>query len=92
MMWIVMKPKPGYTADSNCYRDLIDEVIEPALRRVEEPGSLLPAVKNGSGGASRSQSFRIAITINDVTNALRNNRDIRAVLWLGTTRVSGTYG
>jgi len=33
MMWIVMKPKPGYTPESDRYRDLIDEVIELELRR-----------------------------------------------------------
>jgi len=51
MMWIVMKPKPGYT-DSDRYRDLIDEVIEPELRRVEG-WSILHCwwSGTGSGGA-----------------------------------------
>jgi HAE1 family hydrophobic/amphiphilic exporter-1 len=81
MMWIVMKPKPGYTADSNRYRDLIDEVIEPALRRVEGTGRFFIA-----GGQEREVEVLVDpkalsdrnLTIDDVTNALRNNnRDIR---------------
>lgn len=48
MMWIVLKPEPGYSADSNRYRDLIEEVIEPALRRVEGTGRFFIAGgKNG---------------------------------------------
>jgi len=47
MMWIVMKPKPGYTADSNCYRDLIDEVIEPHCGGGGTGRFFVPAVKNG---------------------------------------------
>jgi hydrophobic/amphiphilic exporter-1 (mainly G- bacteria), HAE1 family len=35
MIWLVLKPKPGFQTDSNRYRDLIDQTIEPALRRVE---------------------------------------------------------
>ncbi len=81
MMWIVMKPKAGYSADSNRYRDLIDDVIEPALRRVEGTGRFFIA-----GGQEREVEVLVDpkalsdrnLTIEDVTNALRNNnRDIR---------------
>jgi len=44
---IVMKPKPGYTPDSDRYRDLIDEVIEPELRRVEGTGRFFTGGRNG---------------------------------------------
>jgi HAE1 family hydrophobic/amphiphilic exporter-1 len=81
MMWIVIKPKPGYAPDSNRYRDLIDEVIEPALRRVEGTGRFFIA-----GGQEREVEVRVDpkalsdrnLAIDDVTNALSdNNRDIR---------------
>lgn len=81
MMWIALKPKSGYTADSNRYRDLIDEVVEPALRRVEGTGRFFIA-----GGQEREVEVQVDpkalsdrnLTIADVTNTLRtNNRDIR---------------
>ncbi len=81
MMWIVMKPKPGYTADSDRYRDLIDEVIEPELRRVEGSGRFFIA-----GGQEREVEVLVDpkalsdrnLSLNDITTALNNNnRDIR---------------
>jgi HAE1 family hydrophobic/amphiphilic exporter-1 len=81
MMWIVVAPKPGYTADSNRSRDLIDTIIEPALRRVEGTGRFFIV-----GGQEREVEVRVDpkalsdrnLTLADVTDALRsNNRDIR---------------
>ena len=81
MMWIVMKPKPGYTAESDRYRDLIDEVIEPELRRVEGTGRFFIV-----GGQEREVEVLVDpkalsdrnLSLNDVTTALsNNNRDIR---------------
>ncbi|MDZ7955013.1 efflux RND transporter permease subunit [Nostoc sp. DedQUE09] len=81
MMWIVLKPKPGYQTDSNRYRDLIDEVIEPALRRVEGTSRFFIV-----GGQEREVEILVDpkalsdrnLTLTDVTDTLRtNNRDIR---------------
>jgi HAE1 family hydrophobic/amphiphilic exporter-1 len=81
MMWIVLQPEPGYTADSNHYRDLVDEVVIPELRRVEGTGRFFIA-----GGQEREVEVLVDpkalsdrnLTLNDVTSALRsNNRDIR---------------
>lgn len=81
MMWIVMAPKEGYQPDSNRYRDLIDEVIVPRLRRVEGTGRFIVV-----GGQEREVEVIVDpkalsdrnLTINDVTDTLRsNNRDIR---------------
>ncbi|PSB28942.1 efflux RND transporter permease subunit [Chlorogloea sp. CCALA 695] len=81
MMWIVMKPKEGSTPDSNRYRDLINEVIEPELRRVEGTGRFFIA-----GGQEREVEVLVDpkalsdrnLSLNDLTTALSdNNRDIR---------------
>lgn len=81
MMWIVIKPESGYTADANRYRDLIEEVIEPALRRVEGTGRFLIV-----GGQEREVEVLVDpkalsdrnLTLADVTNTLRtNNRNFR---------------
>ncbi|MBD2212983.1 efflux RND transporter permease subunit [Nostoc linckia FACHB-104] len=81
MMWIVLKPKPGYQTDSNRYRDLIEEVVEPALRRVEGTSRFFIV-----GGQEREVEVLVNpkalsdrnLTLTDVTNTLRNNnRDIR---------------
>ncbi|MBW4564577.1 MAG: efflux RND transporter permease subunit [Mojavia pulchra JT2-VF2] len=81
MMWIVLKPKPGYQTDSNRYRDLIEEVIEPALRRVEGTSRFFIV-----GGQEREVEVLVDpkalsdrnLTLTDITDTLRtNNRDIR---------------
>lgn len=81
MMWIVLEAEAGYTPDSNRYRDLVDEVVIPALRRVEGTGRFFVA-----GGQEREVEVRVDpkalsdrnLGLDDVTNALRNNnRDIR---------------
>ncbi|MBD2353139.1 efflux RND transporter permease subunit [Tolypothrix sp. FACHB-123] len=81
MMWIVLKPKPSYQTDSNRYRDLIEEVIEPALRRVKGTSRFFIV-----GGQEREVEVLVDpkalsdrnLTLTDITNTLRtNNRDIR---------------
>ncbi|MBW4572927.1 MAG: efflux RND transporter permease subunit [Tolypothrix carrinoi HA7290-LM1] len=81
MMWIVLKPKPGYQTDPNRYRDLIDEVIEPALRRVEGTSRFFIF-----GGQEREVEVLVDpkalsdrnLTLTNITDTLRtNNRDIR---------------
>ncbi len=81
MMWVILTPKPGFTADINHYRDLLDDVIVPRFRQVQEVGQFLV-----SGGLEREVEIIVDpkalsdrnLTIGDVVNALRsNNRDIR---------------
>jgi hydrophobic/amphiphilic exporter-1 (mainly G- bacteria), HAE1 family len=81
MMWIVLKPKPGYQTDPNRYRDLIEEIAEPALRRVEGASRFLIF-----GGQEREVEVLVDpkalsdrnLTLTNVTDTLRiNNRDIR---------------
>lgn len=81
MMWIVLKPKPGYQTDSNRYRDLIEEIVEPALRRVEGTSRFFIV-----GGQEREVEILVDpkalsdrnLSLADVTDTLStNNRDIR---------------
>lgn len=81
MMWIVLKPKSGYQTDSNRYRDLMEETIEPALRRVEGTSRFFIV-----GGQEREVEVLVDpqalgdrnLSLTDVTNTLTtNNRDIR---------------
>jgi HAE1 family hydrophobic/amphiphilic exporter-1 len=81
MMWLVLKPKPGYQTDSNRYRDLIDETIEPALRRVEGTSRFFIV-----GGQEREVEVLVDpkaladrnLSLTNVTTALStNNRDLR---------------
>lgn len=81
MMWIVMKPKPGYQTDQNHYRDLIDEVVEPALRRVEGTSRFFIF-----GGQEREVEVLVDpkaladrnLSLTNLTETIRNNnRDIR---------------
>ncbi|KAB8317215.1 efflux RND transporter permease subunit [Tolypothrix campylonemoides VB511288] len=81
MMWVVLTPKQGHQSDANHYRDLIDEVILPRLRRVSGVGQFLTP-----GGQEREVEVRVDpkalsdrnLTIGDVVRVLReNNRDIR---------------
>lgn len=81
MMWIVMKPKPGYQTNPNHYRDLIEEVVEPALRRVEGTSRFFIF-----GGQEREVEVLVDpraladrnLTLTNLTDTLRNNnRDIR---------------
>jgi hydrophobic/amphiphilic exporter-1 (mainly G- bacteria), HAE1 family len=81
MMWLVLKPKPGFQTDSNRYRDLIDRTIEPALRRVEGTSRFFIV-----GGQEREVEVLVDpkaladrnLGLTNVTTALStNNRDIR---------------
>ena len=81
MMWVVLTPKEGFTADENLYRDLVDDVIVPRFRQVQGVGQFLV-----SGGREREVEVIVDpkalsdrnLTIGDVANSLRNNnRDIR---------------
>lgn len=81
MMWIVLAPKEGTNSDPDRYRDLVEDLIVPRLRRVEGVGQFLTP-----GGREREVEVRIDpraiadrnLTIGDVVRVLReNNRDIR---------------
>lgn len=81
MMWIMLTPKPGYQGDPNHYRDLVDTVILPRLRRVPGVGQFFTP-----GGQEREVEVRVDpkalavrnLTIGDVVRVLRdNNRDVR---------------
>jgi hydrophobic/amphiphilic exporter-1 (mainly G- bacteria), HAE1 family len=81
MMWVILRPKAGTTADPNRYRDLVEDTIIPRLRRIEGIGDFLTP-----GGQEREVEVRIDpqaladrnLTISDVVRTLRdNNRDIR---------------
>ncbi|MBK8755066.1 MAG: efflux RND transporter permease subunit [Candidatus Competibacteraceae bacterium] len=81
MMWIMLTPKPGFQGDSNHYRDLVDNVILPRLRRVPGVGQFFTP-----GGQEREVEVRVDpkalavrnLTIGDVVQVLRdNNRDVR---------------
>ncbi len=81
IMWIVLQPQDGAIADENRYRDLVDDVIVPRLRRVEGTSRFLVV-----GGQEREVEVQVDpkslsdrnLTLADVTNALQaNNRDVR---------------
>ncbi|OKH25644.1 acriflavin resistance protein [Hydrococcus rivularis NIES-593] len=81
MMWIVLAPKEGTNSDPDRYRDLVEDLIVPRLRRVEGVGQFLTP-----GGREREVEVRVDpraiadrnLTIGDVVRVLReNNRDIR---------------
>ncbi|NJN32036.1 MAG: efflux RND transporter permease subunit [Synechococcales cyanobacterium RM1_1_8] len=81
MIWLVMVPQEGRIANANEYRDLVNDILEPELRRVRGVSSFIIA-----GGQEREVEVRIdsqaladrEVTINQVTNAIRQtNRDIR---------------
>jgi HAE1 family hydrophobic/amphiphilic exporter-1 len=81
MMWIMLAPKPGFQSDPNHYRDLVDNVILPRLRRVSGVGQFFTP-----GGQEREVEVRVDpkalavrnLTIGDVVQVLRdNNRDVR---------------
>jgi hydrophobic/amphiphilic exporter-1 (mainly G- bacteria), HAE1 family len=81
MMWINLRPKNGSSANANSYRDLVEDVIEPRLQRVEGVSRFLIA-----GGQEREVEVRVDpkglsdrnLTIGNVVDAIRNaNRDIR---------------
>ena len=81
MMWVILTPKEGFTADDYHYRDLVDDVVVPRFRRVQGVGQFLV-----SGGREREVEVIVDpkaladrnLTIGDVANSLRNNnRDIR---------------
>ncbi|MDJ0536522.1 MAG: efflux RND transporter permease subunit [Xenococcaceae cyanobacterium MO_207.B15] len=81
MMWVILTPKEGFTADDYHYRDLVDDVVVPRFRRVQGVGQFLV-----SGGREREVEVVVDpkaladrnLTIGDVASTLRNNnRDIR---------------
>jgi HAE1 family hydrophobic/amphiphilic exporter-1 len=81
MMWIILTPKEGFTADDNHYRDLVDDVVVPRFRQVQGVGQFLV-----SGGREREVEVVVDpkaladrnLTIGDVASSLRNNnQDIR---------------
>ena len=81
MMWMVLIPKEGFTADDHHYRDLVDDVIVPRLRQVQGVGEFII-----SGGREREVEVIVDpkaladrnLTLGDVVRTLRNNnRDIR---------------
>lgn len=81
MMWVILTPKEGFTADDNHYRDLVDDVVVPRFRQVQGVGQF-----SISGGRAREVEVIVNpkalasrnLTIGDVAATLRNNnRDIR---------------
>lgn len=81
MMWVVLFPKPGYEADADHYRDLVDNLIEPRLRQVEGIGNIIIP-----GGREKEVEVIVdpqalsdrQLNLEAVIMALRsNNRDIR---------------
>ncbi|ELS00712.1 cation/multidrug efflux pump [Xenococcus sp. PCC 7305] len=81
MMWVILTPKAGFTADDYHYRDLVDDVVVPRFRQVQGVGQFMV-----SGGRAREVEVVVDpkaladrnLTIGDVVNTLRNNnQDIR---------------
>jgi HAE1 family hydrophobic/amphiphilic exporter-1 len=81
MMWVVLVPQEGFTADDYHYRDLVDDIIVPHLRQVQGVGEFIV-----SGGREKEVEVIVDpkaladrnLTIADVVRTLRNNnRDIR---------------
>ncbi|ELR98845.1 efflux RND transporter permease subunit [Gloeocapsa sp. PCC 73106] len=81
MMWAVLFPKPGYQADADHYRDLVDDLIVPKLRQIEGIGEIITP-----GGREKEVEILVnpqalgdrQLNLEDVVTALRNNnRDIR---------------
>jgi HAE1 family hydrophobic/amphiphilic exporter-1 len=81
MIWLVMVPQAGRIAEANRYRDLVDNILEPELRRVQGIGNFLVV-----GGQEREVEVNIDpqaladrnLNISQVVSILRqNNRDIR---------------
>jgi hydrophobic/amphiphilic exporter-1 (mainly G- bacteria), HAE1 family len=81
MLWVALTPKAGFQSDSNRYRDLVEDIVLPRLRRVEGVGQFFTP-----GGQQREVEVRVDpkaladrnLTIGDVVRVLReNNRDIR---------------
>ena len=81
MIWLVMVPKEGRIAEANRYRDLVDNILEPELRRVQGIGNFLVV-----GGQEREVEVNVDpqaladrnLNISQVVQVLRqNNRDIR---------------
>ncbi len=81
MMWVALQPNEGYESDPDHYRDLVDEVIVPRLRRVEGVGQFIIP-----GGREREVEVRVDpkaladrnLALSDVVQMLRqNNQDVR---------------
>ena len=81
MMWLVLAPKQGRTADVNHYRDLVNQIVDPELRRIQGIDSFFVV-----GGQDREVEVNVDpkalvdrnLDIGRVVTTLReNNRDIR---------------
>lgn len=81
VMWIVVSPREGGVPDPNHYRDLVEDVLVPELRRVEGTSRFITV-----GGLEREIEVIVnpralsdrGLRITEVTDALRrNNRDVR---------------
>ena len=81
MMWVNLTPKEGFTADTDRYRDLVDEVVLPRFRQIQGVGQFW-----SYGGRTKEVEVVVDpkalsdrnLTIGDVAATLRNNnRDIR---------------
>ncbi len=81
MIWLVMAPQEGVPSDPNRYRDLLDDVVVPRLRRVEGVGQFLVV-----GGREREVEVVVNpqalaernLNVEEVVTSLRNNnRDVR---------------
>ena len=81
MMWLMLVPQAGRTADVNHYRDLVNQIVEPALKRIQGIDSFFVV-----GGQDREVEVNVDpkalvdrnLDIGQVVAMLRqNNRDIR---------------
>ena len=81
MMWVVLTPKGEIAPDANHLKDLVDQVIEPELRRIQGIGRFLIV-----GGQDREVEVNVdpqaladrGLRISQVITTLRqDNQDIR---------------
>ncbi len=81
MMWLMLVPKEGRIADVNHYRDLVNQIVDPELRRIQGIDSFFVV-----GGQDREVEVKVDpkaladrnLEIGQVVTTLRrNNRDIR---------------
>lgn len=96
MMWVALQPTAGHQSDPDHYRDLVEEIIVPRLRRVEGIGQFIIP-----GGRRRQVEVRVDskaladrnLTLLEVVQALReNNRDVRGgAIGAGTAGISGPH-
>ncbi len=81
VMWVTLTPLEGFESDSDHYRDLVEEVVVPELRRVKGTSSFIIV-----GGRKREVEVLVDpaalaarnLSITQVSDLLRqNNRDSR---------------